>query len=363
MSSSGTSAAWRRAAPSERPARSSGRACRCAGARGTLVAAGSAPVAVARTSSVDAAWLERLPTVLFEIGKVVGSAGDPSHLLARIAELVCQLVGAGACSIMLLDGARERMFPKAAFGLRAERLDALSFAVGEGVAGWVVQHGEAALIADAHDDPRFRHPAGGHGARATTATCRRRPASPSRSQIRGMLCVPLTARGEVIGVDDRDGRRARRLHADAPGAAAVRLDDDRPRSAERAPDASRGDRPPHRRVQPPVHERAAADRARPSPRQAGAPLAICAARPRPLQGGQRSPTATPPATPSWPRSRAGCATRCAEVIKRRALRRRGVRAHLAARRRRARRIEIAERVRQRVRAAPVQLAARGRRCP
>lgn len=169
-------------------------------------AAGSAPLSVARTSS-DAAWLERLPTVLFEIGKVVGSAGDPSHLLARIAELVCQLVGAGACSIMLLDGARERMFPKAAFGLRAERLDALSFAVGEGVAGWVVQHGEAALIADAHDDPRFLTlpavaPRDDRDVDAAVA--------PSRSQIRSMLCVPLTARGEVIG--------AMTATSDVPGA-------------------------------------------------------------------------------------------------------------------------------------------------
>ncbi len=146
----------------------------------------------------DSAWLERLPTVLFEIGKVVGSASDPSLLLARIAELVCQLVGAGACSIMLLDGNRQRLIPKAAFGLRAERLDVLSFDVGEGVAGWVVQRGEPALIADAHADPRFVtlpavHPAGEAGEAGADDA---RP----RSQIRAMLCVPLTARGEVIGV-------------------------------------------------------------------------------------------------------------------------------------------------------------------
>ena len=102
-----------------------------------VAAAGSAPIVGPGAALVDAAWLERLPTVLFEIGKVVGSAADPSQLLARIAELVCQLVSAEACSIMLLDGGRERLFPKAAFGLRAERLGALSFALGEGVAGWV----------------------------------------------------------------------------------------------------------------------------------------------------------------------------------------------------------------------------------
>ena len=38
--------------------------------------------------------LSRLPAVLFEIGKLIGSDLDPGILLSRISELVCQLINA-----------------------------------------------------------------------------------------------------------------------------------------------------------------------------------------------------------------------------------------------------------------------------
>src|SRR5436189_6088869 len=126
--------------------------------------------------------LARLPAVLFEIGKLVGSDLDPGILLSRIAELMCQLVNAKACSVMLLDATRKRLLAKAAYGLRTERMHTLSFAVGEGVAGWVVERGTPALIADVAKDTRF-----------ITLPANQTP-------IASMICVPLIARGERVGV-------------------------------------------------------------------------------------------------------------------------------------------------------------------
>lgn len=126
--------------------------------------------------------MERLPAVLFEIGKLVASDLDPHILLSKISELICKLIDAGACSVMLLDAERERLLAKAAYGLRTERVHLLSFAVGEGVAGWVAQHGEAALIDDVAEDPRFV------------------PLTEHRTPITSMICVPLTARGQRVGV-------------------------------------------------------------------------------------------------------------------------------------------------------------------
>jgi diguanylate cyclase (GGDEF)-like protein len=126
--------------------------------------------------------LARLPAVLFEIGKLVGSDLDPGVLLSRISELICQLLDAQACSVMLLDAPRQRLLAKAAYGLRTERMHTLSFAIGEGVAGWVVKHGETALIDDVSTDERF--------VQLTDA----------RTPIAAMLCVPLMARGEPVGV-------------------------------------------------------------------------------------------------------------------------------------------------------------------
>lgn len=126
--------------------------------------------------------LQKLPAALFEIGKLVGSDLDPGILLSRIAELICQLIDAKACSVMLLDADRKRLLAKAAYGLRTERMHSLSFKVGEGVAGWVVQRGETALINDVAADSRFVVLPG------------------NQTPISSMLCVPLLARNERVGV-------------------------------------------------------------------------------------------------------------------------------------------------------------------
>jgi diguanylate cyclase (GGDEF)-like protein len=126
--------------------------------------------------------LQRLPAALFEIGKLIGSELDPGILLARIAEQICQLIGAKVCSVMLLDADRSRLLAKAAYGLHPARIQSLSFRIGEGVAGWVVEHGKPALIHDVAQDPRFVVLPG------------------NRTPIASMICVPLIARGERVGV-------------------------------------------------------------------------------------------------------------------------------------------------------------------
>jgi diguanylate cyclase (GGDEF)-like protein len=140
--------------------------------------------------------LAKLPAVLFEIGKLVGSDLDPGILLSRIAELICQMIGAKACSVMLLDADRKRLLAKAAYGLRTERMHTLSFAIGEGVAGWVVERGEPALINDVTKEPRF----------VTLAA--------NQTPIMSMICVPLLARGERVGVVTATSEEANAFHPD-----------------------------------------------------------------------------------------------------------------------------------------------------
>jgi diguanylate cyclase (GGDEF)-like protein len=131
---------------------------------------------------MNADGLQKLPAALFEIGKLIGSDLDPGILLARIAELICQLIDAKACSVMLLDADRKRLLARAAYGLRTERMHSLSFRIGEGVAGWVIERGECALIDDVAADPRFV------------------VLPENQTPIASMLCVPLLARGERVGV-------------------------------------------------------------------------------------------------------------------------------------------------------------------
>jgi len=126
--------------------------------------------------------LARLPEVLFQIGKAIGSDDDLATLLARISELVCELAVAEGCSIMLLDRTGQRLLGKAAHGLARSDLPAMSFRLGQGVAGWVAERGEPALIADVSRDPRYLV----------------LPASERR--IRSLACVPIAYRDERIGV-------------------------------------------------------------------------------------------------------------------------------------------------------------------
>jgi len=146
---------------------------------------------------MNAEKLRRLPQVLFEIGKAVGSDDNLSTLLARISELVCQLTSAEACSIMLLDTDRERLLGKAAYGLARRDVSLISFRVGEGVAGWVAERGEPALIDDVADDERYK------------------VLPDSENRIRALCCVPLQYREERIGV----------LTITSPRAAAFSQDD------------------------------------------------------------------------------------------------------------------------------------------
>ncbi|HEX7842504.1 MAG TPA: GAF domain-containing protein, partial [Kofleriaceae bacterium] len=138
---------------------------------------------------MNAEGLHRLPAALFEIGKLIGSELEPGVLLSRIAELICQLISARACSVMLLDADRTRLLARAAYGVRTERMQSLSFRIGEGVAGWVALHGEPALIADVTADPRFIVLPG------------------NQTPIGSMLCVPLIARGERVGVVNATSER------------------------------------------------------------------------------------------------------------------------------------------------------------
>ena len=131
-----------------------------------------------------------LPEVLFEIGKAIGSDEDLSSLLSHISQLICKLLDACACSVMLLDASGRQLFTKAAHGLAEGRIGKVSFRVGQGVAGWVVESGKPALIDNVASDSRF----------VLVAS--------SATNIVSMACVPLIARNHRVGVLSATSARA-----------------------------------------------------------------------------------------------------------------------------------------------------------
>lgn len=125
--------------------------------------------------------LSQLPQVLFQIGKAIGSGESLQATLVRISELVTELCGASACSVMLADPEEKTLLGKAAFGLRRPDFTTVSFRYGEGIAGHVALTGESVLVDDVDTDARFAR----HG---------------DSSHIRSLACVPLRHRDSIVGV-------------------------------------------------------------------------------------------------------------------------------------------------------------------
>ncbi|MHB8879683.1 MAG: GGDEF domain-containing protein [Myxococcaceae bacterium] len=153
-------------------------------------------MAQGKSPEVSKGSYKRIFSVLFQITKVVNSGAPLQTLLEAVAGSSVDLVGADSCSIMLLDESRRELLINAASGLSPEESDALTFKVGEGVAGWVAEHGAPALIPDTAADPRFKVVAG------------------QKLAISSLLCVPLLTKDGVIGTLTVTSARARMFGKD-----------------------------------------------------------------------------------------------------------------------------------------------------
>ena len=127
--------------------------------------------------------------LLYEVNRRLTSLTDLAELLRYATGRTRELFEAEGCAILLLDRERrEFSFPvasqSASSRASAERLAEIRFPADRGIAGWVLSHGEAALVPDAQADPRFY--AGVDRATQTTT--------------RGILCAPLRAPSGNIGV-------------------------------------------------------------------------------------------------------------------------------------------------------------------
>jgi diguanylate cyclase (GGDEF)-like protein len=100
--------------------------------------------------------------------------------LRAVTDAAVALLGAEHASIRLLDTSRNALLSGARSGVGAEG-PPLDFKRGEGIIGWVVDHGESLRIDDAVKDPRYKH-------------------VDQPFDIRAMMAEPLWSMGEVIGV-------------------------------------------------------------------------------------------------------------------------------------------------------------------
>jgi signal transduction protein with GAF and PtsI domain len=105
-------------------------------------------------------------------------------MLSRTIKGITELLNVEAGSLLLVDEASGELEFKITLHGRTEKLSPFRLKLGQGIAGWVAERGEALLVDDVREDPR-------HDAQMAEAI---------GFEARSILCVPLKVRDKVIGV-------------------------------------------------------------------------------------------------------------------------------------------------------------------
>lgn len=119
---------------------------------------------------------------LLEVTERLNQGDTLEACLSDIAQAAVAVSGGETCSVMLLEDDGEALLCRAGHGIAPDEAGRIQFQLGEGIAGWVAQHGKPVCLANAPADARFVHIKDG----PTT--------------IKSLCCVPMTTRDGVIGV-------------------------------------------------------------------------------------------------------------------------------------------------------------------
>ncbi|MDA1274491.1 MAG: GAF domain-containing protein [Verrucomicrobia bacterium] len=127
---------------------------------------------------------ERLE-LLHQVGNAIHSSLDPLEALNLIVSESVRITHASSGSVVLFNPTTRQLEIAASSGL-PPGANALKLALGEGITGWVAQHGVCARIDDVRTDPRY---------------------IPLHSHVLSELAVPFEVNGEVCGVLNVDSDR------------------------------------------------------------------------------------------------------------------------------------------------------------
>jgi diguanylate cyclase (GGDEF)-like protein len=92
---------------------------------------------------------------MIEIGKALTSSLEVHAVLETIMKQVDRLIKPKAWSLLLLDETSSELSFEIAVSPVAEQLKGITLKQGEGIAGWVAQHGIPLLIPNVQEDSRF----------------------------------------------------------------------------------------------------------------------------------------------------------------------------------------------------------------
>lgn len=120
---------------------------------------------------------------LLVVTRLITSSLDINQIMQSLLAQRNELLHAEALSIALVDKQRNELVYQYAEGVGSDKIVGLRLPSNQGVTGWVMKHGEPALVPDASVDPRF------------SSDGDKRTGYDTRS----LICAPLLVKGEVLG--------------------------------------------------------------------------------------------------------------------------------------------------------------------
>ncbi len=132
--------------------------------------------------------------VFHQVARSLTSSFDLDTILRTIIEHMERFIEADLWTLLMLDEGRQELYYAITAGGEDGALRNLRVKVGEGIAGWVAEHGETLLVPETGNDPRLKTAYGGR----------------SRA-VRSVIALPLRSRKGTLGVIEIFNPRADQL--------------------------------------------------------------------------------------------------------------------------------------------------------
>ena len=133
---------------------------------------------------------------LEEVGPLL-TTHDTGQMQQRAIAAIIRLARCEGGALLLIDPATREIYFNVALGKKGDAVKVIRLKPDEGVAGWVARTGEALIVNDVRADPRFSD----------------RADQRSGYKTRNILCVPMTVRGNRIGVLEAVNKIAGKFNA------------------------------------------------------------------------------------------------------------------------------------------------------
>ena len=135
-------------------------------------------------STVEMGKKIRELSVFHEVGKALTSTLDLNQVLQTIMEKISSFFRPDTWSLLLVDEETGELYFEIAIGEAAEALKGMRLKPGEGIAGWVIEHGQPLIVPNVAEDERF-------APRLDEVT---------KVQTRSVVCMPVRGRDKILGV-------------------------------------------------------------------------------------------------------------------------------------------------------------------